>query len=351
MTKQVTQAAVAQDEIEDAVEDINEEESAATDVVVTGSSTGGRLILFMVIVGLSVALGKVTLDVNVLKKNLEPDALLQQDNLVLDSISAQQKNLTTQIKLLSDQQSNLQNSLKTFQNEVELLKQAKPKTGTVSEVTKVKLDPNLELQFLLDRAKFKVHYENDPQGALAILQLIQQKLPKKSKRYQAVQEMIDSIEPMAKLNIAALVDELEKFETKLIGMPLAIKTSIATPEKQTSQVKAANWKDSLWQNLREIVVIQRVDRPVKPLLNEHEQAVIQYQMRLKIQQAKMALLTHQYVLFSDLIKSLQRDAAPYLDKQTDSSVDKSFSYFIHYPFPTRIPDFKMLQNLFKAEKI
>lgn len=335
-TEPEEEATLSEDEVE--AQEENELEEVLREE--KGGSWFGRFVLFAVIIGLLVTVGKLTNDINLLKQNLEPEAFLKQDNLLLEDISKQQKSLTTQIKLLAQQQETLETSLKAFQTDLDDVR------STRSQGTSL-LNSQAEYNFLIERADFKLSYEHDPSGAIAILKLLAGKANPELQK--ATQSTIDEISPFTKVETPMLLDKLEILELSISKLPLTLKTQFEKPKEQAtpeeSNIKEKAWKEKLLASIKEVVVIQRVDQPVKPLLNQHEKALLLYQLKLKMQQAKMALLTHQYGVFVERMKAIRADLQPYVDFKTNKNISDLMDDLIQYPFPGKWPKLDGLKKI------
>ena len=89
------------------------------------------------------------------------------------------------------------------------------------------------------------------------------------------------------LELNALIDLLP-------DVPLTVKTTVITTQPSETDVSLTS---RFWQAINQLIVIRRNQRDLPPLPTPQETTRLQHSLRLTLEQAQMAILTHRSVIF------------------------------------------------------
>ncbi len=172
-----------------------------------------------------------------------------------------------------------------------------------------------EAEYLLRLANQRLLMERDPAGALAILQAADGVLAETDEvalypvRRQIAQEVV-ALESVAELDrtgvflkleaLSQAVDQLQQRHDEPVKAPV----SDATPVDLTDSVGEV--ASSLWDELKQLIVVRRLDQPAEPLLPPENEFFLRQNLRLMLEQAELALLDkNQAVYEASLAKAAQ----------------------------------------------
>ncbi|MFE8071202.1 uroporphyrinogen-III C-methyltransferase [Marinobacteraceae bacterium S3BR75-40.1] len=185
-----------------------------------------------------------------------------------------------------------------------------------------------EAEYLLRMANQRLQLEKDIEGAIAILRSADEVLaetddPGVYPVRQAVAEArmdLKSVEQVDRiglyLQLEAAITQIEKLSDSALTQfsPLAQ----TEPVEEPTTTADSTW-EKVWQRfvagLDDVIVIRRLDEPVKPLLSPKQSAYARLNLRLMLEEAEMALLKGNTPLYR---RSLQK-AQGWLDEWYDTS--------------------------------
>lgn len=160
-----------------------------------------------------------------------------------------------------------------------------------------------EVKYLVQLAYYHLTFTRDIPAALALLQSAEQRVaqindPNLLSIRQLIANNIAALQAVPKIDLAGLLTRITALQmqaTKLptIGLPRATETAVEedTDVKSASPLRKAI-HDS-WVTLQKIVVIRHQDKPIQPLLSPEQQAYLQQNLQLILQQAQWAALRGQ----------------------------------------------------------
>ncbi len=128
------------------------------------------------------------------------------------------------------------------------------------------------------------------------------------------------------LKLGAILQQVDKFPTQwnIVNKKEAIQS-----ESEHKQSKIANsestWKQALnqgWHELRDLVKIQRHDKPITPLLSEEEQALAVQHLKLILEQARWAVLNVEPKIYASSIEEAQQYLSRYFET-SDGAVEQA----------------------------
>ena len=158
-----------------------------------------------------------------------------------------------------------------------------------------------EAAYLANIARYRAAFFNDPDAALAALRQADRVLAalggEAVRERQAVNRAIDALVKVSLPDIDALAGEVEALITRVDVLPLDLEVSRQQPDQPEAAAPAAGWQDRLgraWQRLKQslgtLVLVQRREQPLEPLLEPEERQFLRHNLRLRLESARLALL-------------------------------------------------------------
>jgi uroporphyrin-3 C-methyltransferase len=120
------------------------------------------------------------------------------------------------------------------------------------------------------------------------------------------------------IKLSAMISSLDTLNESAF---LALEQAQATPEAEAPAIAADNdpvWKkvwQEVWADLKQAVVIRRLDQPVSPLLAPEQNYYLKQNLRLMLEQASLALLEKNEPIFQHSIKQADQWLKNYFDVQ------------------------------------
>jgi len=160
-----------------------------------------------------------------------------------------------------------------------------------------------EVNYLIQLAYYNLTFTRDVPAATALLQLADQRLgilndPTLSNIRQLLAKHIVTLQAIPPLDLAGLLARLNALQEQVLQLPL--RKPLPTPEKSAAKPATAEtlpaWRRALQASLdtlQKLVVIRRSDQPIVPLLPQEQQAYLQHNLQLLLQQAQSATLRGQ----------------------------------------------------------
>lgn len=191
----------------------------------------------------------------------------------------------------------------------------------------------LEAEYLIQLANQRILLERDVKTAIAALESADMRLrdtgdPGIVKVRQVINQAIQSLKQVPQSDIAGMSLTLSSINNDLEKLPLAT----PDPKSREQQVqreleetqKVESWRElpaAVWRDLKNLVVIRDHEKPVKPLLSPEQRFFLMENLRLQIEQARLALLSGQQTIYKERLDTAIQWIGLYFDKE--SSVTKS----------------------------
>ncbi|MBI2785397.1 MAG: uroporphyrinogen-III C-methyltransferase [Legionella longbeachae] len=159
----------------------------------------------------------------------------------------------------------------------------------------------LKVRYYLELAQINVHWTNDFDSAIALLQqadhlLTQLNDVKILDIRQALAKDIAQLQTMPTLDIAGVLSELDAVQTSIndINIPFPINNSESATEKSsTSKSTPSAWRLRLHDSvnlLEKLVVIRRNEKDIKPLMSPILETLFKEKINMNLQEAQWAVL-------------------------------------------------------------
>lgn len=255
---------------------------------------------------------------------------LMQQETVIEHLSQQKQSQSDRLISLERSVNNKVNQLEVYaQSTTEKLtaidRQALYNTQQLNELgASSRADWLLaEVEYLLHLANQKLNLEKDFTGTEAVLAAADKVLAEISDPgllpiREAIGKEVFSLQQIKRIDqqgiytqIAALIGALDDIETDAY---LKTKEVLPEPIMETNPEVDANrvW-DNIWEDLKTVVTIRRLDEPVAPLMAPEQSYYLKQNLRLMLEQASVALLERNQMIFQDSLNKAYNWLSTYFE--------------------------------------
>ena len=170
-----------------------------------------------------------------------------------------------------------------------------------------------EVEYLLIVANSRLTLARDLRTALVALQTADQKLraigdPAFVPVRKAIADEITALKAVAEPDITGMALTLASLAGTVDSLPLPntqpAHSSTPAVSNGKEDYQSLDWSDipgAVWRDLRNLVVVRRVDKPIEPLLPPSEAWYLRQNLELKLEQARLSLLRHEAALYRQLL--------------------------------------------------
>ena len=181
-----------------------------------------------------------------------------------------------------------------------------------------------EAEYLLTIANDRLALERDRRTALIALENVDSKLqiigdPALLPVRQRISAEVTALKAVDEPDIAGMALTLASLANAVGQLPLVDRTPPGEAREQMPQdAGARTWQQVLqgvWEDLKSLVRIRRHEQPIEPLLPPDEEWYLRQNLRLQLEQARLALVGHETALFRQSLAEAGRWLAAYFDPQ------------------------------------
>lgn len=185
-----------------------------------------------------------------------------------------------------------------------------------------------EIEYLLIIANNRLRLEQDRNTALVALQTADQKLravgdPAFVPVRQSIASEVTGLKAVQAPDITGMALSLGSLARAVDELPLLDTQPVLAsgPADESSKVEyqSLGWADipaAMWNDIRSLVVVRRVDRPIEPLLPPAQEWYLRQNLQLKLEQARLALLRHETTLFRHQLDEAAEWISAYFDVES-----------------------------------
>jgi len=208
-----------------------------------------------------------------------------------------------------------------------------------------------EAEYLIKLANHRLVLAHDVSTSIQALQAADNRLlevgnPKFIPLRKALAIDIQKLNAAPKFDIVGISLKLNALQLQIESLPLATpdpKTNEQRSKAESNISKADNWQQlpkAIWQDILNLVDIQYHNEAIKPLLLPEQQFFLIQNLKLQLEQARLALLKDHPVIYKDRIKQAQKWVSDYFDmKQTLSqTVSQSLDELAATNITQELPD-------------
>lgn len=185
-----------------------------------------------------------------------------------------------------------------------------------------------EVEYLLTVANHRLMLEGDVLTARTALQDADNRLrtiadPGLIPVREKISQEINQLNSVSLPDIPGLAAQLSGMIESVNQLPFVKKElaleSDSTPEAEKEFTGVGNFLKTVWRDLVDgLFKVQRSDQAIEPLLPPEEKIYLVYNLELKLEQARIALLNRETVLFRMNLEDVRQSVATYFDRESAS---------------------------------
>lgn len=177
-----------------------------------------------------------------------------------------------------------------------------------------------EAEYLITLSEFTLSYSSNVELATKLLEYADQKLQQASdpallEIRKSVMADLTSLQAVPKVDFAGLIARLSALSEQVSSLTLL-------PEAPPPGIKPAapvhaTWKEKLFatfHKLKDLIVIRRLEEPMKPLPSPEQETYIVGNIRLKLSQAQWAVLHQEPMLYVQSLEEAKNNLQKYFSK-------------------------------------
>ncbi|MGD8926888.1 MAG: uroporphyrinogen-III C-methyltransferase, partial [Thioalkalispiraceae bacterium] len=189
----------------------------------------------------------------------------------------------------------------------------------------------MEAEYLIQLANYRLLFERDINTAISALESADVRLretgdPGILTVRKVIAEAIQSLKQVPQADLAGLSLTLSAINKEVENLPLATpdpKSKKHEEEAQAQKEKASknveSWSElpaAIWSDLKSLIVIRDHEAPIQPLLSPDERFFLTENLRLQIEQARLAMLSGQAKVYDERLATAIAWIEKYFDKQS-----------------------------------
>ena len=253
----------------------------------------------------------------------------------------------------------------TLEQRVEALEQTLPNLS--QQLTLQQHDWNLaEVDYLLRLADNRLQLSRDIPTAIAALsqardQLIRYTGDNFSDVVAKIEENIESLAQLEQTSISQINQHLGALIAALETLPFAVQAERDEKPRQAPEPVAEDaeltervqyWGRVVWHDIKSLVTIRRSDEISRPLMNPEQRYLLQAQLRLKLETARLAAMGHNQPLYQASLNEATSWLGRYYDGN-DAKVAASLTTLNELGAITvdpQLPSLQVLRQQLHAER-
>ena len=181
-----------------------------------------------------------------------------------------------------------------------------------------------EVEQVLMLASQQLQLAGNVRAALAALQVADTKLQRLDRPQfvplrRALARDMDRLKAVPYVDVAGVSLRLDEAIAQIDALPLAIDERLAAPPPPAPPQNDSGWRrllTSAWQQMRQLVRIENINRPEVPLQLPQEQFFLRENLKLRLLSARFALLFHDQASFRADLTAADAWLAKYFDTRS-----------------------------------
>lgn len=219
--------------------------------------------------------------------------------------------LKPQVEHLQLAQTNLQHAIEqqaqTIKNLEETISKLREETGRNEDGWVL-----AEVDYIIRVANFNLELDRNVALAIKLLKTADDKIrqignPQLASLRMAIQKSIAKLSAITQVDTEGLVIRLQVLSKTIEALPLAKHTAeeVAKNNGDVAGSESVNWKETFknsMKTLKEMVVIRRLDKPMKALMQPDQHANLIENIQLQLSMAQWAVLHHEGKIYEESLK-------------------------------------------------
>lgn len=254
------------------------------------------------------------------------------------------KQQTAQLASLASQQAQLQEQNSQLKSQVsESITTLTKQQAELTELTSAMEDLRarnqflrkdwlvMEAEYLLQLANYRVLFERDVNTAVVALTAADTRLhesgdPSLIAVRQAIAEAVQALKAVPHIDLAGISVKLSALIQSVDELPLNTpepKGKVNTPNPEamkTTHVKSwSEFPAAIWADLKSLIVIRNHREPVEPLIPPDQQFFLMENLRLQLEQARLALLSSNTDVYKERLATVSHWIETYFNKESSKT--------------------------------
>ncbi len=218
-----------------------------------------------------------------------------------------------------------------------------------------------EVEYIIRLANFNLEIDHNVPVAIKLLKVADDKVKNLSKLgmsslRKAIVKNLSSLSSVPQFDAEGLVISLQAMSKSLETLPL-VKISAEqqpTEEKKPAEISQSNWREMFkgsMKTIKDMVVIRRLDQPIKPLVHPDQHANLIENLQLQLSIAQFAVLHHEAKIYQSSLKEVKAWIQEYFQRSDEvKAVLKSLDDFLAINIDPAIPSLEGLLNEIQNQK-
>ncbi len=205
-----------------------------------------------------------------------------------------------------------------------------------------------EIEYLLTIANHRITLAHDLVTAMAIFETADQRIkslgdPALLKIRKSIKDELVSLHAVQQPDFAGMALSIGSLASEVENLPLIDKERVAVATGQIKDQAPESWQDipaAVWKDIKSLVVVRRHQKATEPLLPPTESWFLYQNLRLKLEQARLALLRRDTALFHQNLKEADAWLKTFFNEESSSVISavKKLSVLIQVDLQPAIPD-------------
>lgn len=181
-----------------------------------------------------------------------------------------------------------------------------------------------EAEYLIKLANHRLLLERDVNTAIVAMQSADQRLrdvadPGLLKIRKQIAEDINALRAVPQPDLSGMSFTLSALGSDVDQMPLATPDPASIEKRTQAREKQTidDWRElpaAVWRDIKSLVIIRHHDDPVQPLLSPEQHFFLTQNLRLQLEQARLALLNGHDKVFKERLQQARDWIDSYFDK-------------------------------------
>jgi len=217
-----------------------------------------------------------------------------------------------------------------------------------------------EVEQILLIANQQIALAGNVPAALGALQVAEGKLgrldrPQIAPLRRAIARDVERLKAVPFTDVAAVASKLDAAIAQVDALPLARDERLPPPRAEVPPTPVPAWRRVLadaWQEIRALVRLEVVDRPMAPLIAPEQAYFLRENLRLRLLSARASILGGQETSFKADLRAAQRWIRQYFDERARpvQQLSDALGQMLATPMPDALPDLAASLDAVRALK-
>ena len=205
-----------------------------------------------------------------------------------------------------------------------------------------------EIEYLLTIANHRITLAHDFATAITVFETADQRIkllgdPALLKIRQSIKNELQVLRAAEQPDLAGMALTIGSLASKVENLPLIDKERVAVATGEIKDQAPESWRDipaAVWKDIKSLVVVRRHQKATEPLLPPSESWFLYQNLRLKLEQARLALLRRDTGLFRQNLKEADAWIKTFFNDGSSSviSAQKQISDLVKIELQPTSPD-------------